>query len=1082
MAEQDQTFPHLLQAYEGLSPLGQALMQLCSVIYEPTDGATILRCLRRSGLSFPREGVADGRALAAYLRRLQKLGLLDQGNRCHPAILETVTRRAMADGRLYSAGSLVREIENKEAWSDKGPATCLLCRGRDAQWLLRVPGGLLCQPCAAAQLEQVLRATRPYSWSETDLATILTGTNDLRQRLALLWDHAQMARGAGLRGPGERERFLKALVGNLGYDHGHPMDRAVRTAALEACCRLGSKVLPALLDMVATEPWFYYANLLTAVARIGPERPEVAALLSTAAGDPRRDVRLFVAEAAIELILPWSRKILVLLGRDADPAVKRCAAEGLSALLRVGRGHSTPVQSSRSQVAPGDCGPLVRAVHAELPLDRFGTQSTCGRLMREVRIGLYTADTALYHSCLKKLFATCDHSYTEPHPLVQVANRPFDPVWLGSLRPDLAAEALAQILYHAISELDDDQAALAYARERYEAHAWSGEDASRLGQALVCRLIMGGLLAEARALLPRLEVEASTAASLAGWLGLVEGKTEEARASFQAAIARRSSPGPGNALPGGLAGPFLVLGLLPGAPPALLARIGTRVGVSLALRRGPRYLTPICFALKAMLLVHSAQSDQARTIIAQHRDEQSPLVRFFFALATFLVEGRLSQEENDGLSRILVQAQRGGWHWLALECAELLRRTEEDTPVRRSCVEKIRDATGMCSLAAALPVEEAWRRSLRALAALDTSATGGPAGAEGATRLVWMLGEHNGAVALRPVEQKLSARGTWGKGRELSVYRLAGAEVQRFSLQDQMVCNLLYTTHYHARSAVWPQAMALLVGHPLVFLESSPSTPVEIHKSEPELLVTGSDAGITIRFSVPFQEERLVVVRETPARYRVIELSDEHRRIARILGNDGLTVPPAGHEQVLAALVGLSSHLVVHSTIGGEGGELEAVSADPQPHMHLLPYASGIRVEMFVKPFGDGGPYLKPGTGAPHLITEVKGRRLQTRRDLGVEERLAADLEAACPLPAGLEDGHRRWLITDPKECLEVLDALREEQEQGRVVVEWPEGETLRLSRRLSFSRLSLAITGHRDWFEVSGELRVDDELALSMK
>ncbi|MEW6221643.1 MAG: DEAD/DEAH box helicase, partial [Thermodesulfobacteriota bacterium] len=57
-----------------------------------------------------------------------------------------------------------------------------------------------------------------------------------------------------------------------------------------------------------------------------------------------------------------------------------------------------------------------------------------------------------------------------------------------------------------------------------------------------------------------------------------------------------------------------------------------------------------------------------------------------------------------------------------------------------------------------------------------------------------------------------------------------------------------------------------------------------------------------------------------------------------------------------------------------------------------------------------------------------------------------------------------------------------EEQEQGRVVVEWPEGETLRLSRRLSFSRLSLAITGHRDWFEVSGELRVDDELALSMK
>ena len=42
-------------------------------------------------------------------------------------------------------------------------------------------------------------------------------------------------------------------------------------------------------------------------------------------------------------------------------------------------------------------------------------------------------------------------------------------------------------------------------------------------------------------------------------------------------------------------------------------------------------------------------------------------------------------------------------NWLALECAELLCRAEQNTPVRRNAMEKIRQETGLQSFVADHP-------------------------------------------------------------------------------------------------------------------------------------------------------------------------------------------------------------------------------------------------------------------------------------------------------------------------------------------------------------------------------------------
>jgi hypothetical protein len=66
-------------------------------------------------------------------------------------------------------------------------------------------------------------------------------------------------------------------------------------------------------------------------------------------------------------------------------------------------------------------------------------------------------------------------------------------------------------------------------------------------------------------------------------------------------------------------------------------------------------------------------------------------------------------------------------NWLAMECAELLCRADEHTPVRRNTSDKIREETGIQSFVATIRVEEPWRRSLRALVQVARSGMYGSA-------------------------------------------------------------------------------------------------------------------------------------------------------------------------------------------------------------------------------------------------------------------------------------------------------------------------------------------------------------------
>ena len=78
-----------------------------------------------------------------------------------------------------------------------------------------------------------------------------------------------------------------------------------------------------------------------------------------------------------------------------------------------------------------------------------------------------------------------------------------------------------------------------------------------------------------------------------------------------------------------------------------------------------------------------------------------------------------------------------------------------------------------------------------------------------------------------------------------------------------------------------------MIGHPLLFWADAPDMRVELLAGEPELLIKKSPGNLEIRLHprIPDDSSAIIVSKETPTRLRVINILDEHRRIAAIVGS-----------------------------------------------------------------------------------------------------------------------------------------------------------------------------------------------------
>ncbi len=481
---------------------------------------------------------------------------------------------------------------------------------------------------------------------------------------------------------------------------------------------------------------------------------------------------------------------------------------------------------------------------------------------------------------------------------------------------------------------------------------------------------------------------------------------------------------------------------------------------------------------------------------------ESPLSEYHPALTILLqamcvlwTSPRGGVKFKTSLEKLHAKAQKSGAAWLEAEAADLCSRIDKSAKTFQNQAAAFQKKTGVAPLADTLRRSATWERVLDAMIALKK----GPADASGkkvenTSRMVWLfkLNEKSGHWEVSPREQKRNPKGVWSKGRKIALKRFL-YELETFDYltsQDIEICR-----HVEEDSYVWrgytetsyyfdDKTPLALAGHPLVFWENSPTTPVEIVKGDPELLV-GKATGGKIEMSFPLDldtKHNLQLIKEGPNRIKVVEVSEDLLKIAKLVGN-GVKIPANAKDRVLEAVNSVSSIVTVHAEIEGAGLDAEKTQSDALPNIHLLPLDQGLRVEFFCRPFSSVGPYFRPGKGGETVITDIDGQTMRARRDLEKEKRLAEEALSACPTLLSFQessDGDWSLRLPGPEDCLEALSELRELGEKAAVA--WPEGEYYRIRGKADMNHFFLGVKKSRDWFSVSGQLKIDDNLVLDLK
>ncbi|MBW4418907.1 MAG: DEAD/DEAH box helicase [Myxacorys californica WJT36-NPBG1] len=750
---------------------------------------------------------------------------------------------------------------------------------------------------------------------------------------------------------------------------------------------------------------------------------------------------------------------------------------------------------TRDAIAAGTFETLVELVQRSFPVRaswKGGPRSFSseGQFVREVRIGIYRGDVAYIEKQVEdyQKYSYRSDRISMDEIFQEVCNNPFDAEWVRTLPQQLYESGLASIL--AVSALYCVEADEPFALLQRECTTDGGQGSDFFRLLLTEQFLLRNRLSDAQQMLEQIPDDYSETASVfLGWLSFLQGDNEGAIAHYTFALkSLRKATRKRQTFFNSIGGLFFVLALLKEGSPE---RLREAEGYAHLISRHQHWLGATYDRLHSVLRLQQGDLSQKEFLnpsVPFHTDEHS-LETLFSALCVYWMDAAIAKKRLPNVLEPLYQAARtSGYHWIALETAELLSRLKPRS-IDQTEIAAWRQ-TNETPLVDLVRSQEPWELCLNALTSLHKEPSASNHGAAGNQRLVWFITFYPSGCLIQPREQKQNANGTWGKGRPIALKRLSvkPSDFEYLTPQDLRVCAQIesyYSAGYYGKTdyKFGDRAIVELIGHPLVFWEETPTIRVDIVKGEPELLVRkGKQDRLILEFSPPIKGDRdILLIKETPTRIKVIEIEPEHRRIADIIGKQNrLEVPTAAKERVLAAINAVSGIVTVQSDIGGGVANAEEVPADSQPHIHLLPAGQGLKVAVLSRPFAVGGSYYQPGAGGAMVVAEIDGKRLQTTRNLKEEKERAEAAIAACPILRDQPEEDGEWLIEEPEECLELLVDLQEIADT--VEIEWPEGEKLRVAHQAGLGDFHLAIQRQNDWFSASGELKLNHDLVLNMQ
>lgn len=726
---------------------------------------------------------------------------------------------------------------------------------------------------------------------------------------------------------------------------------------------------------------------------------------------------------------------------------------------------------------------LLNEVRRELPYKTYWQPSSPFALMREIRIAFYLQNESNFDR-LQKEAETFYPDQEQTGIFIDPLFAKFEPRWVDSLLPKWQEISVRKAFRRAILELEPLTPLVEFL-EQYE-HIREPE-AAPLRELLCEAFVLQGAWSRLR-LWADLETSEWRQAAMNLVYHVLRDDDEGAEALIDTVRKGYGQENEGK-FPAHVAGYFYLLSLLRRAGVKSAEAIGNHLDnaePTRNLRLGGTFL--VLRSLFAYL--RNDESAQHTAEEGLKRTEANAFTITFRALYRMWTDSSTEPVDENYLKKLDLlrdRAQETGYRWMEMELTRVLSVRHPDAEARQAFAQRaasLSEELRIFSLADAMPRIEPWERALEVLATMGAPEARNDKRAKKTSRFVWFVDFEK--KELEPREQTLGKNGSWSKGRKVALKRVKQGEVNGMTPQDVSVAQTIeedYSKyhpngHYQIR---YEEALVALVGHPNLYLLQNPAVGVELVRRNPQLLIEEGDNRLYLRFAQEFNGTGVQVVKETPTRYQVIEVTEAHDSVHRQIGN-GLEIPKRARHRLQQVSRNLSKIVEVQSTLSGVIDDVDQAKADQRTYVHLLPIGETFKVEFFVKPLTDDDQYFKPGKGRTKVIGETGGQRRLAERDLAKEIELAENIILECPTLQKLVHRDYEWQVDEVEDCLSILLELQPLRALDRIVLEHPRGERIRLVGSVDFGDLSLGVKEKAGWFDVEGQLAVDDNQVINFR
>ncbi|VAW85122.1 DNA/RNA helicases, SNF2 family [hydrothermal vent metagenome] len=739
---------------------------------------------------------------------------------------------------------------------------------------------------------------------------------------------------------------------------------------------------------------------------------------------------------------------------------------------------------TRQVVNEGTFSQIAEVIQDIIPLQNnwnSAKELRCQQAIREIRIALYSGQETQTLVALNE-YETYFREYDNPHPLIAICFNPFDLEWFIRLPSEISAAAISAAVHSLTLVMENIDELLDWLinAQNNQTYQLTPELIYKVSKFLLLR----GDLKRTKILLCHADDYHKSV--LQGAVFFLEGSNDKAIEKFeQAFIVLKKITKKRKVCFENLCSVFFLLALFRRGTSSDLLKINEYQKITLTSNElAPNFPIYRLFALLFKFI--SGRDSQLHMLNTDNQwpNSNSALEYYIQVLVLFWTDKENAKTHSESLKKCITELKKSGYLWLLAECYELLSRL--DTKYSKKNAQQaaqLRQSCGFETTVDIIKTKEPWERALDAISNLSLDKK--KVSHKKKSRLIWILSLQNSYLSGVTIkEQKQNAKGGWSAGRKVAFKRLTEDKHSFDCLTEQDIQaskSIVASRDYWGVSYQIDGEILLpsLIGHPLLFSADKNETHMELIKGSPEIKITKKGDHLTITMTPQFNEHTdISVIEHTATQWKVIQSTAEQRDLASLIG-DSLKIPVEAKEKVLSSMSAIAPFVDIHSDIGGGASAAESVDADDTLHMLLSPLDEGLKIEARTQIFGEKGPYYHPGAGGKTIIAEVDGKRLQTTRDLKLEQKNIHALIDQCPELNNIEMIHDAWTIMDPETCLEIILELKEQQ---GAIVSWPEGEKLKIHQTVGLSDFKMVIKKENNWFSADGEIKLDDGQVLNMQ